>query len=39
MKTLAITARFEYGRQRRMGKGRLMALWCAVSYALEPLPF
>jgi len=31
--------KWEYKRQRRMGKGRMAAAWIALLWALEPLPF
>jgi hypothetical protein len=33
------TIKAEYARQRRMKRIAPVALWNAVSYALEPLPF
>jgi len=34
-----MTIKAEYARQRRLKRYPPVALWNAVSYALEPLPF
>jgi hypothetical protein len=34
-----MTIKAEYARQRRMKRNPALALWNAVSYALEPCPF